>query len=189
MLRNCDAARHLFRVTAGPRVDGRSASTRSSGQVRRAYESAREGGTTGPLTNRLFAAALSDRRARARARRRSRAATSSLSSVAVDLAEQLLGDLRGRPVVIIGAGETSELTAQALAARGVATIFVANRHADRARSVAERFGGSVVGLDRLPETLEAADIVARLDLLAARDRRRRGARAGDGGARRAGRCC
>ena len=74
--------------------------------------------------------------------------------------------------MIIGAGETSELTAQALAARGVATIFVANRHADRARSVAERFGGAVVGLDRLPETLEAADIVARLDLLAARDRRR-----------------
>jgi glutamyl-tRNA reductase len=83
----------------------------------------------------------------------------SISSVAVELAEQLLGELRGRPVVIIGAGETSELTAQALAARGVATVFVANRHADRARSVAERFGGRVVGLDRLPETLEVADIV------------------------------
>jgi glutamyl-tRNA reductase len=77
----------------------------------------------------------------------------------VELAERLLGELGGRPVVVIGAGETSELTAQALAERGVATIFIANRHADRARSVAERFGGSVVGLDRLPETLEAADIV------------------------------
>jgi glutamyl-tRNA reductase len=61
--------------------------------------------------------------------------------------------------VIIGAGETSELTAQALAARGAGTIFVANRHADRARSLAERFGGQVRGLDRLPETLEQADIV------------------------------
>ena len=61
--------------------------------------------------------------------------------------------------MIIGAGETSELTAQALAARGAGTIFVANRHADRARSLAERFGGQVRGLDRLPETLEQADIV------------------------------
>jgi glutamyl-tRNA reductase len=83
----------------------------------------------------------------------------SLSSVAVDLAESLLGELGGRHVVIIGAGETSELTAQALAERGVRTIFVANRHADRARSMAERFGGAVVGLDHLPDQLTAADIV------------------------------
>ena len=61
--------------------------------------------------------------------------------------------------MILGAGETSELTAQALAAQGAGTIFVANRHADRALSLAQRFGGSVVGLDGLPEQLAAADIV------------------------------
>jgi glutamyl-tRNA reductase len=61
--------------------------------------------------------------------------------------------------VILGAGETSELTAQALAHQGVGTIFVANRHADRALSLAERFGGSVVGLDKLPDQLLEADIV------------------------------
>jgi glutamyl-tRNA reductase len=156
-LRNCDAARHLFRVTAGleSMIVGEH---EIQGQIKRAHESARESGTTGPLSNRLFGAALhTGRRVRAEtaiARRHV-----SLSSVAVELAERLLGDLRGRPVVVIGAGETSELTAQALAAHGVATTFIANRHADRARSMAERFGGSVVGLDRLPETLEAADIV------------------------------
>jgi glutamyl-tRNA reductase len=156
-LRNCDAARHLFRVSAGleSMIVGEH---EIQGQVRRAHESARESGTSGPLTNRLFGAALhTGRRVRAEtaiARRQV-----SLSSVAVELAERLLGVLGGRPVVVIGAGETAELTAQALAGRGVATIFIANRHADRARSVAERFGGSVVGLDRLPETLEAADIV------------------------------
>jgi glutamyl-tRNA reductase len=128
------------------------------GQVKRAHESARETGTTGPLSNRLFGAALQTGR-RVRAETAIARSHVSLSSVAVELAERLLGELGGRPVVVIGAGETSELTAQALAARGVATIFIANRHADRARSVAERFGGSVVGLDRLPETLEAADIV------------------------------
>ncbi len=156
-LRNCDAARHLFRVTAGleSMIVGEH---EIQGQVRRAHELARESGTAGPLTNRVFAAALATGR---RVRTETAIARShvSLSSVAVELAESLLGDLGGRPVVVIGAGETSELTAQALAARGVKTVFIANRHADRARSVAERFGGSVVGLDRLPETLEAADIV------------------------------
>jgi glutamyl-tRNA reductase len=156
-MRNCDAARHLYRVTGGleSMIVGEH---EVQGQVRRAYEHARETGTSGPLSNRLFTAALHTGR-----RVRSETAISrlqgSLSSVAVELAERLLGDLGGRPVVVIGAGETSELTAQALAARGVATIFIANRHADRARSVAERFGGSVVGLEALPETLEAADIV------------------------------
>jgi glutamyl-tRNA reductase len=156
-LRNCDAARHLFRVTAGleSMIVGEH---EIQGQVRRAHEAARETGTSGPLTNRLFAAALQTG-GRVRAETAIAHRHVSLSSVAVELAERLLGDLGGRPVVVIGAGETSELTAQALAARGVATTFIANRHADRARSMAERFGGSVVGLDRLPETLESADIV------------------------------
>ena len=61
--------------------------------------------------------------------------------------------------MIIGAGETSELTAQALADRGVRTIFVANRRAARARTLAERVGGIVVSLDELPARMQAADIV------------------------------
>jgi len=156
-MRNCDAARHLYRVTGGleAMIVGEH---EIQGQVRRAHELARETGTSGPLSNRLFAAALHTGR-RVRSETAIARLQVSLSSVAVELAERLLGELGGRPVVVIGAGETSELTAQALAARGVATIFIANRHADRARSVAERFGGSVVGLEALPETLEAADIV------------------------------
>jgi glutamyl-tRNA reductase len=155
--RNCEAARHLFRVSSGleSMIVGEH---EVQGQVRRAHELARETGTSGPLCNRLFSAAVATGR---RVRSETAIARShvSLSSVAVELAERLLGELGGRPVVVIGAGETSELTAQALAERGVATIFIANRHADRARSVAERFGGSVVGLERLPETLQSADIV------------------------------
>ncbi len=61
--------------------------------------------------------------------------------------------------MIIGAGETSELTARALVDQGAGTVFVANRHADRALGLAERFGGTVVGLDRLPDQLLHADIV------------------------------
>jgi glutamyl-tRNA reductase len=110
------------------------------------------------MTNRLFGAAL-------QAGKRVRSETGiarervSISSVAVDLARDVVGDLESRSVVIIGAGETAELTAQALVDQGVRTVFVANRHADRARSLADRFGGEVGSLDSLPARLQEADIV------------------------------
>jgi glutamyl-tRNA reductase len=155
--RNCDAARQLYRVTSGleSMIVGEA---EVQGQVRRAYELALAAGTTGPLTNRLFRAALE-------AGKRVRTQTGigrervSVSTVAVALARQAVGDLAQRSVVVIGAGETSERTAQALADQGVTTIFIANRHADRARALAERFGGTVGSLDELPTRLLEADIV------------------------------
>jgi len=155
--RNCDAARQLYRVASGleSMIVGEA---EVQGQVRRAYELALAAGTTGPLTNRLFRAALE-------AGKRVRTQTGigrekvSVSTVAVQLARQAVGDLAERSVVVIGAGETSERTAQALADQGVTTIFIANRHADRARALAARFGGSVGSLDELPSRLLEADIV------------------------------
>jgi glutamyl-tRNA reductase len=128
------------------------------GQVRRAHEAAMRAGATGPLSNRLFAAALTTGK-RVRSETAIGASRVSAPSVAVDLALSVLGDLQERHVVILGAGETSELTARALAEQGAGTIFVANRHADRAISLAQRFGGAVVGLEQLPEQLLAADMV------------------------------
>jgi glutamyl-tRNA reductase len=155
--RNCDAARQLYRVTAGleSMIVGEA---EIQGQVKRAYESALAAGVTGPLLNRLFAAALTTGK-RVRSETGIAASRVSVPSVAVDLAQDVLGDLAERHVVILGAGETSELTAQALAHQGAGTMFVANRHADRALSLAQRFGGSVVGLDGLPDQLLRADIV------------------------------
>ena len=155
--RNCDAARQLYRVTAGleSMVLGEA---EIQGQVKRAYEAALGSGSTGPLLNRLFAAALSTGK-RVRTETTIGASRVSIPTVAVSLARDLLGDLSQRHVVIIGAGETSELTAQALTAQGVTAMFVANRHADRALSLAQRFGGAVVSLDGLPDQLGAADIV------------------------------
>jgi glutamyl-tRNA reductase len=155
--RNCDAARQLYRVASGleSMIVGEA---EVQGQVRRAYELALAAGTTGPLTNRLFRAALE-------AGKRVRTQTGigrervSVSTVAVELASEAVGDLARRSVVVIGAGETSERTAQALADQGVTTIFIANRHADRARALAERFGGTVGSLDELPGRLRDADIV------------------------------
>ncbi len=155
--RNCDAARQLYRVTAGleSMIVGEA---EIQGQVRRAHEMAMRANATGPLTNRLFAAALTTGK-RVRSETGIGASRVSVPSVAVDLALSVLGSLEDRHVVILGAGETSELTARALADQGAGTIFVANRHADRALSLAQRFGGSVVGLDKLPEQLLQADIV------------------------------
>jgi len=155
--RNCDVARHLYRVTAGleSMIVGEA---EVQGQVRRAHEAAMQAGCSGPLTNRMFAAALTTGK-RVRSETAIGASRVSVPSVAVDLALSVLGGLEQRHVVILGAGETSELTARALAEQGAGTIFVANRHADRALSLAQRFGGSVVGLDKLPEQLLHADIV------------------------------
>jgi glutamyl-tRNA reductase len=155
--RNCDAARQLYRVTAGleSMIVGEA---EIQGQVRRAHEAAMRSGCAGALTNRLFAAALATGK-RVRSETGIGSSRVSIASVAVDLALSVLDGLHGRHVVILGAGDTSELMAQALADRGADTIFVANRHADRALSVAQRFGGSVVGLDKLPDQLLRADIV------------------------------
>jgi glutamyl-tRNA reductase len=155
--RNCDAARQLFRVTSGleSMIVGEA---EVQGQVKRAYEHALTAGTTGPLTNHLFRAALQTGK-RVRTETALGASRTSVSTVAVDLAREVVGDLADRRVVIIGAGETSELTARALADQGVTTIFVANRHADRALSLAQRFGGRVASLHELPERLQEADIV------------------------------
>jgi glutamyl-tRNA reductase len=155
--RNCDAARHLYRVTAGldSMVVGEA---EVQGQVKRAYEGALTKETTGPLTNHLFRAALATGK-RVRTETGIGERQLSLPSVAVALARELLGELAGRKVVLIGTGETGELTARALADSGVHTMFVANRRHDRALSLAKRFHGETVSSDELPRELERADIV------------------------------
>jgi len=155
--RNCDVARHLYRVTAS--LDSMIVGEAEiQGQVRRAHEAAMRAGATGPLSNRLFSAALTTGK-RVRSETDIGSSHVSVPSVAVDLALSVFGDLQKSHVVILGAGETSELTARALAHQGAGTMFVANRHADRALSLAQRFGGSVVSMDKLPEQLVQADIV------------------------------
>jgi glutamyl-tRNA reductase len=155
--RNCDAARHLYRVTAG--LDSMIVGEAEiQGQVRRSYDAALTKETTGPLTSRLFKAALATGK-RVRAETGISERQLSLPGVAVALARELLGALQGREVVIVGTGETSELTARALADSGGNTVFVASRRRDRAVSFARRFGGRSVSFDELPLALTRADIV------------------------------
>jgi glutamyl-tRNA reductase len=156
-LRSGEAAAHLFRVTAG--LDSMIVGEAEiQGQVKRAYELALVENATGPILNRLFRGALA---AGGRVREETAVGEKGVSipSVAVGLARRALGDLGGRRALVIGAGETAELVAKALVARGVAAVFIANRHYDRAIGLAERFGGGAVRFEELPEQLEAADIV------------------------------
>jgi glutamyl-tRNA reductase len=155
--RNCDAARHLYRVAGGleSMVVGEA---EVQGQVKRAYDLALQRGATGPLTNRLFQAALATGK-RVRTETGIGEGRQSVASVAADLARETLGDLTDRHVVIVGAGETAELTAQALHESGVATLFVANRRRERAMALAQRFHGRTLSFDELPTALLDADIV------------------------------
>jgi glutamyl-tRNA reductase len=155
--RNCDAARHLYRVVSG--LDSMLiGEAEIQGQVKRAYEAALAQETVGPLTNRLFRAALETGK-RVRTETAIGEGQLSLPGAAVALVREQLGRLDGRRVVIIGTGETGELTAQALADNGVSPVFVGNRRRDRALSLARRYHGSTVPLDELPEELLIADIV------------------------------
>jgi glutamyl-tRNA reductase len=156
-LRGSEAALHLYRVTAG--LDSMIlGEAEIQGQVKRAYELALVEGATGPVLNRMFRGALA-------AGKRARTETSvgekgvSIPSVAVELAQRSLGDLSSRRVLLVGAGETSELTARALAARGADAVFIANRRHNRAIGLAQRFGGRAVRIDELPAQLAEADIV------------------------------
>jgi glutamyl-tRNA reductase len=156
-LRGRESVRHLFGVAAG--LDSMIVGEAEiQGQVKRAYELALVEGATGPITNRLFREALAaGKRVRTEtAIGRSRV---SVSSVAVELAADMLGDLTTRRVLVIGAGENGELTAQALRERGVETVFMANRRYDRAIGLAQRFGGKALRFDDLPTELAQTDIV------------------------------
>ena len=155
--REGDAVRHLFEVTSG--LDSMIVGEAEvQGQVKRAYELALVEGSTGPITNRLFRDALATGK-RVRTETGVSRSRVSVSSVAVELARGVLGSLEDRSALVIGAGETGELTARAFSERGVTTMFVANRRYDRAIGLAQRFGGDAVRFEDLPGELVRADIV------------------------------
>jgi len=147
------AALHLFRVAAGldSMVPGEG---EILGQVRGAYDA----GATGPILDRLFRQALHAGR-KARVETAIGESPASVSSAAAALAEQVFGDLRGRKVLVVGAGKMGDLAARNLVSRGAEIAWIANRTTDRAVELAARFGSAAVPLERMGEQLAAADVV------------------------------
>lgn len=152
-----EAVRHLYRVTAGldSMVIGE---TQIQGQVKRAWQSARERGLSGTLLNKIAQGALA-------AGKRVRHETGlsdkvvSVSSAAVELAGAALGDLSRRTALILGAGETAELTLTHLRAAGVQDVIVVNRTAERAQVLADKLGGRACPAEALEAALLEADVV------------------------------
>jgi glutamyl-tRNA reductase len=152
------SVRHLFRVVGGleSMVLGE---TEILGQVKKAYQSAQEGGATSRHLNKLFQRAFNvakDVRTNTNITRGS----VSVGSAAVELAEKIFGQrLKCCHVMILGAGETSELTAGALSARGVKSLFVANRNFDRAVALAGKMGGRAIHFDDWQREFHDIDIL------------------------------
>jgi glutamyl-tRNA reductase len=149
---------HLFAVTAGldSAVLGEG---EIQGQVRRAWEAARDEGTAGMVLSGLFRHALEVGK-RVRSETAIARGTTSVSQAAVALAAHHLGGLSGRRMLVIGAGEMGEGMAVALAASpGVADVVVANRNRSRAEALASRIGGRAVGAEELPTALAEVDVL------------------------------
>ena len=151
------AIRHLFRVVSGleSMVLGE---TEILGQVKKAYGIAVESGSTARHLNKLFQRAFNVAK-EVRTKTKITSGPVSVGSVAVDLAEKIFGRLSSCRAMILGAGETSELTARALMLRGAHGIFVANRSYGRACVLAEETHGTAVGLERWHETFDDIDIL------------------------------
>jgi glutamyl-tRNA reductase len=152
-----DAAEHLFAVAGGldSMVPGEA---QILAQIRQSYQHALEMGSTGTVSNRLFHEALEAGK-RVRHETAIGQSNASVASVAAELVRERLGGAAGATVLIVGAGKVAELVAQNLASRGGVRIVVANRNAERARALAERFDGSVAPFDDLASAIAAADVV------------------------------
>ncbi len=156
-MRDKDAIRHLFRVTASldSMVVGEP---QILGQVKEAYAVARAVGAVNSqldaLVSRSFAVAKKVRTETAVG-----STAVSVASVAVDLAKKIFGNLQGKTVLLVGAGKMCELAARHLLAHGAGSIFVYNRTLERAQALARKFSGQALPWDQLYESADKADIV------------------------------
>jgi len=151
------AVRHLFRVAAGldsivvgePQI---------LGQVKDAFQAAAEHHRTGPMLSKLFHwSFLVGKRVRTETGLGEGAV--SVSFAAAALARKIFGQLAGRRVLVVGAGEISTLTAQHLRANGVGEILVTSRTPAHAETLAATVNGRSVAWDDLPQGVASADIL------------------------------
>ena len=157
ILRHADMVKHLFRVTSG--LDSMIlGEPQIAGQVRKAFMVAQECGALDSLLIQVFEQTM-------RVGKKVRTDTGigehavSVPYAAVELAKKIFGDLKGLQVLLLGAGEMGELTAEHLHQQEVKQVFVANRSYDKAVELADRFEGQAVQFDSIDEQLLSCDIV------------------------------
>jgi glutamyl-tRNA reductase len=151
------AANHAFRVASG--LDSMVlGETQILGQMKLAAEKAQDAGTLGLLLNKLFQRTFSVAK-EVRTATEIGSSTVSMSAAAVTLAERIFPSISDQAVLFIGAGEMVELVATHFAARKPRRLMVVNRTIERARDLANKFGGECAALTNLPEILPEFDIL------------------------------
>lgn len=152
-----DMVRHLFEVVSG--IDSMIVGENQIlGQVKNAYHLCCEARANGVILNRLFHWAF-------RVGKRARTETDigigavSVSSAATELAQKIFKDLSKHSALLIGAGETGELTAQCLRDREIRELYITNRTHNRAENLAQRLQAIAVEFSKVDETLANVDVV------------------------------
>src|SRR4029453_2143098 len=152
-----DAVQHLFRVAAG--LDSLvMGEPQVFGQVKEAYGVASQMGCTGPLLNRLFHSAFTAGK-RVRSETLLSEGAVSVSYAAVALARKIFGALKGRTVLVLGAGEMGKLTALHMRSHGIARLLITSRTAAHAAALAQTIDGTAVPWESLNTALAEADIL------------------------------
>ncbi|HUA36822.1 MAG TPA: glutamyl-tRNA reductase [Candidatus Sulfopaludibacter sp.] len=147
---------HLFKVACG--LDSMVlGETEILGQLKEAYALAHQHGHTGLRLNKAFQRAFHVAK-HIRTHTDIQRGSVSVASVAVELAEKIFSSLKGRDVLVIGAGDTSEKTARALLSRGAGSIVIASRSLDRAQTLAREFNGRAVPFEDWAAEFERIDI-------------------------------
>ncbi|HSE22969.1 MAG TPA: glutamyl-tRNA reductase [Pyrinomonadaceae bacterium] len=151
------AIRHLFRVASSldSMVVGEP---QVLGQVRHAYAIAVEAGTAGRVLNRLIHHTFRVAK-RVRSETGIAANAVSISYMAVELGKKIFESLKGRTVMLIGAGEMAELSARHLVNAGASRVIITNRTETAAQQLADEFGGETVPFSDFPKFLGEADVV------------------------------
>lgn len=151
------AIRHVFRVASSldSMVVGEP---QILGQIKTSYGYAAEYKTSGIILNRFLHKAFSVAK-RVRTETKIASSAVSVAFAAVELAKKILGDLSGKIVLLIGAGEMCELAAKHFLNSGAKGIMVTNRTFERAANLAEEFSGEAVRFEELFDHMHRADIV------------------------------
>uniref|UniRef100_A0A7C3RHZ0 Glutamyl-tRNA reductase n=1 Tax=Archaeoglobus fulgidus TaxID=2234 RepID=A0A7C3RHZ0_ARCFL len=149
--------RHLLRVASGieSMIVGEE---QILGQVRQCFNLCRESGHAGAVLERVFGKAVQVGR-RVRKETAISRGSVSIGSAAVEVAERILGNLKGKKVLLVGAGEMGTLVAKAIAGKEVEAVLIANRTYEKAEELARRIGGIAVRFDRLVDYLKISDVV------------------------------
>ncbi len=157
ILEDKDSIKHLFRVVCGldSLIVGED---QIQHQVRECYFKAKEEGHVGMMLDRLFEKAIIVGK-RVRSETELNKGAVSVGSASVELAESKIGDLNGKAITILGAGDMASVIAKNLIGKNIGTVFVSNRTYSRALELANELGGNAVSMDRMQDAVADSDLI------------------------------